>query len=137
MEIGSGATNTDNIVSYHNQLWHYFPDWGDYYTHPTAYYSHNNGTVAAKVCLEYSLENDGKVFDDWFLPSLGELELMYRNIALQDNRGFSMDTYYWSSYWSSSEDSGQGVHVIDFSNGSYQGAGGKHQNNYVRPIRMY
>ncbi|MHC1692369.1 MAG: InlB B-repeat-containing protein [Sphaerochaetaceae bacterium] len=137
LDIGSGATNTTNIVDYHNQLWHYFPDWGDYYTYPTAYYSYNNGTVAAKVCLEYSLENDGKVFDDWFLPSLGELELMYRNIALQDNRGFSMDTYYWSSYWSSSEDSGQGVHVIDFSNGSYQGAGGKHQNNYVRPIRMY
>ena len=38
-------------------------------------------------------------FDDWFLPSKDELELMYKNLKKQRHGGFAPE---W--YWSSSED---------------------------------
>jgi uncharacterized repeat protein (TIGR02543 family) len=136
IEIGSGATNTENIVSYHNQLWNYFAGLGDFYTNPTAYNCFNNGEVAAKVCLEYSRENNGIFYDDWFLPSLEELELMYRNLKVQDEGGLSADNHC-RYYWSSTESSGEWARTLDFSNGSSIPMGGKYGSNYVRPIRKY
>jgi hypothetical protein len=49
---------------------------------------------AAQRCDSLSVEG----FDDWFLPSLGELYLMWENLKQKGLGGFSN-----SDYWSSSE----------------------------------
>ena len=47
---------------------------------------------AANACLDYSLNG----YDDWFLPSKGELNLMYVNLRKKSMGGFA-NRYYWSS----------------------------------------
>jgi len=64
---------------------------------------------AAKLCLEYSLTNNGITYDDWFLPSKDELLKVYVNLkkGIDDNGdayilfdGFHLNL---GAYWSSSE----------------------------------
>ena len=47
---------------------------------------------AAKLCFELSYGG----YDDWFLPSKDELNLMYENLHMKGLGGFA-DDYYWSS----------------------------------------
>jgi hypothetical protein len=72
--VGSGAKNTSIVLGYKGAP----PD----------------VTFAAKLCDEYSVKMDGKVYNDWYLPSKLELSLLYirRNLV----GGFSYN-YYWSS----------------------------------------
>lgn len=51
--------------------------------------------IAAEVAANYSLNG----FNDWFLPSIGELNLMYTNLHQAGLGGFAS-----GGYWSSSED---------------------------------
>jgi len=69
--VGTGAANTYIIVSGCNQEW-----------------------TAARLCNDLELNG----YDDWFLPSMNELNLMYQNLRRVGLGGFS-----GSSYWSSSE----------------------------------
>ncbi len=94
--IGTGANNTENIVTYHDSLITLYPERGDYYTNGTKYYSGTDGTVAAKVCYDYSRDFGGQTYDDWFLPSKIELDLMHKHLELQD-LGELSGYYYWSS----------------------------------------
>lgn len=71
--IGSGKVNTQNIVQ-----------------------KLSNKTHAAKVATDYKAIVDGVVYDDWFLPSIDELELMHKNLHVKNLGGFS-DSDYWSS----------------------------------------
>jgi hypothetical protein len=77
--IGSGADNTQKIV---DKL-------ADY----------NEGNYAAFICHNLIVNNNNTVYDDWFLPSKDELNLIYDN--LYDNTpslgGFSEFNFYWSS----------------------------------------
>ena len=75
-EIGTGKKNTELLVN----------------AMGNAAYSDNSGTeqtsaYAAKLCSD--LVYNG--YDDWFLPSIGELQVMFENLY-----GFEYD-YYWSS----------------------------------------
>lgn len=58
------------------------------------------GNYAAKVCADYSVTVDGKVYDDWYLPSACELNILYqkRNIV-----GIIMDVHIPDQFWSSTE----------------------------------
>ena len=58
-------------------------------------------------------------FDDWFLPSRDELDLMYKNLRVKDLGGFR------HTYWSSSQNRKKDAHVQDFGNNS----GRLHINN--------
>ncbi len=66
--IGKGATNTQKIIS----------ALGD------------SGVYAAKICADYS----GGGYTDWFLPSKGELNLLYKRKEIV---GGFISGYYWSS----------------------------------------
>ncbi len=125
--IGSGKTNTEHIVDYHDNLGTLYPDKGDYYTNPTAYYVANDGTVAAKICSDIVING----YDDWFLPSKDELNLMYVNLKEQGLGGF-VDNMYWSS----SEWSAQYAWLQYFSNGAQYYAR-KYYAYCVRPVRAF
>ena len=68
--VGTGAANTAAIVA-----------------------ALGSGSYAAQLCADLILGG----YDDWFLPSWDELNLMRANLYLQSLGGFSL-----SSYWSSS-----------------------------------
>lgn len=107
--LGSGITNTSNLAI-----------------------NYGSSAPAAQVC--YSLDYLGK--DDWFLPSLEELELLYNNLFLNNLGNFSVD----QSYWSSSEDDNFTTNAwrINFSPGTPSIATeSKYSGNMVRPIRRF
>ena len=56
-------------------------------------WSYETKEYAAKMCADYT----GGGFDDWFLPSKDELDLLYTNLKVNDLGGLSYDRYYSSS----------------------------------------
>lgn len=116
-KIGTGKENTDRIQSHKesNQC------------------SHD----AASRCL--SCTYGGK--NDWFLPSIDELELIYKKLYLKGLGDFSA-----TNYWSSTEKSENSAYGYNFKNGhkfycwyGNVGAKGEDSNDecLVRPIRAY
>jgi hypothetical protein len=110
--IGSGQTNTQNILDQCDEQ-----------------------NIAARLCDLY--ENEG--FVDWFLPSLGELAVLQENkdiveVTLSHVNNNSFDDV---EYWSSSQDAGNTVWAVNFSDGS-QLSFPKDGNMYnVRAIRRF
>jgi hypothetical protein len=76
--IGAGQANTDLILA-----------------HGCGITPVSGGVTmdAAVLTREYSLGG----YSDWFLPSIGDLYLMYSNLFLNNLGGFSYDISYWSS----------------------------------------
>jgi len=95
-------------------------------------YSNSSGKAkapyAASLCWMYR----GGGFDDWFLPSERELDLMYKNLKKRGLGSFSS-----SRYWSSSEDGA----LFAFSQDFYGGGGHLYEDRNmefcVRPVRSF
>jgi len=81
---------------------------------------------AAKLCSDYTYRG----YDDWFLPSKAELDLMYQQKA--SIGGFSTT----SNYWSSSEENSINAWMQGFSI-RYQNAWTKNLPLRVRAIRAF
>jgi hypothetical protein len=84
---------------------------------------------AAKACADYR----GGGMSDWFLPSYGELDLMYNNLRRNNIGGFT-DGCYWSSSQSDYSFAGR----LDFDRGSW--GGNINTKNYdfsVRAVRAF
>lgn len=103
-----------------------------------AAYSTASGTsrttsYAAGLCgrLEYTVGR--RMFDDWFLPSMDELNLMYENLYKQGLGSFADDGY---GYWSSSEYSAGNAWTQNFSSGN-QYSLYRSDVSRVRPIRAF
>ncbi|MFP4267888.1 MAG: InlB B-repeat-containing protein [Spirochaetaceae bacterium] len=109
--IGSGHANSTAIVDFIGSLKHkttgesyYVFDWDsassyERFTDGANTYdlsTNNDGTVAAKECLEYVVTHNGKTYDDWFLPSKEELEEIDLKLHQAGDGGFE-DAYYKSS----------------------------------------
>lgn len=116
--IGTGKTNTEMLV---NRM-------GD------SAYSESSGSsktsnYAAKLCVDYNLNG----YDDWFLPSKDELNLMYKNLC--KNGVGSFDDY---GYWSSSEYSygAYSAWCQYFSNGS-RSDDSRNDDVRVRAVRAF
>ncbi len=107
--IGSGESNTSIIVLWLN--------------------SHGETDRAAQLCdtLIYGGCND------WFLPSQGELNLMYSNLKVYGVGGFG-----FGNWWSSSEysDLDSCARSVDFGDG-YNGVYHKNENFIVRAARAF
>lgn len=125
--IGTGRINTEALVEAMGE---------------TAYKYHRGAkkdVYAAKACADYSITVDGIVYDDWFLPSKDELNLMYVNLK-ENNIGVFFTKKYSAGYLSSSESSSYlDVWSQSFYDG-YQDVFGYRDDTCeykVRPIRAF
>ena len=92
--------------------------------------------IAASVCADLVLNG----YSDWYLPSLGELQLMYPNLHVQGIGGFVP-----TGYWSSTQRSVNEAEGIAFDDGStsiehHKGNGGNQNwvtGNRVRAVRTF
>ena len=85
------------------------------------------GESAAKLCedLVYG------TYSDWFLPSMDELGIMYKNIKITDLEKFSS-----GYYWSSNQKDATTAYRYGFLGGN-QGEADKSTKQYVRAIRKF
>jgi hypothetical protein len=103
--IGYGKLNSDLILSY---------------------CTGNN--IAAYLCDTLILNG----YSDWFLPSRGEIELMYSNLHL-----FNIGSFMSSKYWSSNNWGATSSGRLDFSTGIYIPNDSKNNLYKVRAIRQF
>lgn len=85
---------------------------------------------AAKECDDY--EANG--YDDWFLPSSGELQAAYQN--LNSNENYTLSGSYWSSSESSSHAGGTHAYMVNMINGSLSDSE-RGSTTLVRAIRAF
>jgi hypothetical protein len=115
--LGEGKQNTANIVTAYGEK--------EPYAYETQY--------AAKVCDELVWRS----YDDWFLPSRAELNLMYENLGTRDLGDFRVAFFLTNElYWSSSESDREEAwsQVVDSgSDYSYD----KDEELNVRPVRAF
>ena len=96
-------------------------------------YSQGAGSYAAKTCYDLSLGG----YNDWYLPSKYELNLMYQNIGQGNALGLgNVGGFASNLYWSSTENDFNDAWVQDFANGS-QNNGIKNLPTYVRAVRAF
>jgi hypothetical protein len=85
---------------------------------------------AAQLCA--NLDVNG--YKDWFLPSMSELDLMFKNLKL-DGLGSFNDDWYWSS--SSSEYGSMAAWAQRFTDGSRNDYNHKGNAYFVRAVRAF
>jgi uncharacterized protein (TIGR02145 family) len=95
--------------------------------------ANNNLNNAAKVCNDFVYNG----YSDWYLPSIGELELMCQNLYSEGIGNFA-DSFYWSS---TDTNKIRNAHWIQFSsspdNCVVRTDLGRNMENLVRPIRQF
>jgi hypothetical protein len=82
---------------------------------------------AVKLCRDYKY---GK-YDDWYLPSIGELELIYKSLKETDKEKFSI-----GYYWSSTQKDVSTAYRYGFLGGN-SGDALKTSNQFVRAVRKF
>jgi hypothetical protein len=103
--IGTGAANTAAIVA-----------------------GCSESGIAARICNDLVLNG----YNDWFLPSKDELNLMYQNLKLAGIGGFA-DNFYWSS----SEDNSNSAWCQNFIDGIQYYNYKSNPNGRVRAVRAF
>jgi hypothetical protein len=92
--------------------------------------------IAAKIASDYEVTEDGVTYDDWFLPSKGDLSQLYlKKDVIEDaiDRGFRND-----AYWTSSQvDKEYALCWISYNN-SFSSRGKENGGGaYVRAVRTF
>ena len=119
--VGTGKANTELLVNAMGEN-----------AYKASYNQQQADEYAAKYCANRSITVDGVVYDDWFLPSKDELNLIYVN--LHQNGLGSFKTSY--PYWSSSEYNGNKACVQSFFEGD-QRYSERSSILYICPIRAF
>ncbi len=114
--IGSGKYNTENLKKHMDMDGKAYSDSLE-----------DLKEYAARKCLDYVYEG----YDDWFLPSKDELNLMYKNLHKNGLGSFASRLY-----WSSSEDGAGYAWNQDFISG-LQGYYPRDADIRVRPVRAF
>ena len=135
-KIGKGLENTEKLVKAMGE--------------EEAFSSDTGGTkaiYAAVACYDYVSIYHGTAFDDWFLPSKGELNQMYINLRKNDDKDKSKYAFNAARYWSSTEveseywTAWQQSFFMDYGgiSGGTQGYGNRGTSNQyrVRPVRRF
>jgi uncharacterized repeat protein (TIGR02543 family) len=85
---------------------------------------------AAQLCNDLEVVNSSVTYDDWFLPSKDELNLMYVNLHKEGVGGFA------GFYWSSSESYATTAWYQSFDNGNQTNTS-KNSTARVRAVRAF
>lgn len=115
-------------------------------------------TMAVSAAVNASVTNDEEVFDDWYLPSRREIELMYVNLRVNGDGEFRADSNFdnfagsgegGAVYWSSTINASKQVWVTNMNpadppledgsiplNQSIRVSSGDN-SFYVRPVRRF
>lgn len=120
--IGSGRSNTQKLVDAMDEYAYTYESGGE-----TA------ADYAAMLCFILEYRYSGVVYDDWFLPSRDELNLMYENLKMKGLGSLSDSDY---GYWSSSESGASSAWGQYFSNGD-QDDYYRCNSSCVRPARCF
>lgn len=72
---------------------------------------------AGTICYNLSSVHNGNKYDDWFLPSLEELKLVYNVLHTKDIGSYWALRGIWSSTQSEIVDDMSGAYQMDFDNG--------------------
>jgi hypothetical protein len=96
-----------------------------------------NYPYAALICSKLQI-NEGITYGDWYLPSTGELELMYQNLAVINNAAIANGGTAFQStrYWGSTERDQFTAFYLDFGNG-VTGYMGKGNSARIRAVRAF
>jgi len=86
---------------------------------------------AAEAARQYS--HNG--FTDWYLPSLGELGLMY-TVLMKNKKGAFTDDFYWSSSNGSASSEAYAASFLDYGD-FYPASSDKGSPSRVRPVRRF
>ena len=89
-----------------------------------------SGSFAAKACNEFTITVNGITYDDWYLPSLAELSLIYIHKELM---GVNSNLSYWSS--AETDSNNAAAQNLTFGNVVLNYVKGNHGS--VRPIRSF
>lgn len=104
----------------------------------TTFFASSANPYAAKLCSDYSVTVGAKTYDDWYLPSLLELQLMMANRAIIDATALSNGgaAFQNAVYWSSLELNTASAITLNFLVAS---AGSYYKNNAyrVRAVRSF
>jgi hypothetical protein len=112
---GSGMANTKKIVKLAS--WYIEKGWFNSTKTPAP--------TAARLCLESNYNG----YNDWYLPSIDELDLLYQN---KDKIGGFINY----NYWSSTEGDTRSARQQHFNNGEF-GCYYKDVKCYVRAVRAF
>ena len=103
----------------------------------------NDTTLSSETAANFidGIQTNGiNGYNDWYIPAINELQLMYDNMYAPsaDLSGTDWDsdgeTYQSSNYWSSTEHSSTNAKFLDFNFGN-TADDGKSYNRYVRAVR--
>lgn len=90
------------------------------------------GGYAVKICINWvQIDDDNYLYADWYLPSIDELQLMYKNLFLANLGNFTT-----GGYWSSTESSVTNAKEIEFADGGVRDIA-KSWTGGVRAIRSF
>jgi hypothetical protein len=94
---------------------------------------------AKTYCNELGVTRNTVLYDDWYLPSIDDLKLMYDNKTTINttalaNLGGSFEDY---TYWSSSEFDNLGASIQSFTNGNQSHNVNKGDTGRVRAVRAF
>jgi hypothetical protein len=89
----------------------------------------NQTGIAAKIANDLNL--GGKT--DWYLPSIGDLRVMYLNLHKNNLGNFNTSNRYWSS----TESYGSYAWFFNFNGGDAGSFGSKGDTYYVRAVRAF
>jgi TolB-like protein len=109
--VGTGKQNTEAIVKFLQNI--------------------GESDKAAQLCDSLEVED----FDDWFLPSKDELNLMYTNLKAKGLGEFRKLLLYWSS--SESDSRKAWVITLSIALRAVSSVLGKNKAAYVRPVRAF
>jgi uncharacterized repeat protein (TIGR02543 family) len=119
--IGSGKENTRKLVGAMG-----------FFSYSSSSGSTMTAAYAAKVCADLEITNDGVLYNDWFMPSKDELNLMYQKLKKNNLGGFS-----GGYYWSSSEYDAYDAWCQYFYNGNQYYYDRYFGSSRVRPVRAF